>query len=72
VVFFRRFLNLFRRSDLQREIEDELQSHIELQIEANLAEGMSPGGSPQACSSALWQSREHQRTRRDRRCRICR
>jgi putative ABC transport system permease protein len=42
MVLFRRFLNLFRRSALQREIEDELQSHIELQIEANLAEGMSP------------------------------
>jgi putative ABC transport system permease protein len=42
MVLFRRFLNLFRRSALQREIEDELQSHIELQIDANLAEGMSP------------------------------
>jgi putative ABC transport system permease protein len=41
MVLFRRFLNLFRRSALQLEIEDELQSHIELQIEANLGEGMS-------------------------------
>ena len=42
MVSFRRFLNLFRRSALQQEIEDELQSHIELQVEANLAEGMPP------------------------------
>ncbi len=39
---FRRFVNLFRRSSVDREIADELQSHIDLRIESNLAEGMSP------------------------------
>ena len=38
---FRRFVNLFRSSAVDREIADELQSHIEMRIESNLAEGMS-------------------------------
>jgi len=38
----RRFTNLFRRSAIDREIDDELQSHIELRIESNLASGMTP------------------------------
>ena len=38
----RRFTNLFRRSDVDRDIADELQSHIDLRIESNLASGMSP------------------------------
>jgi len=38
----RRFTNLFRRSDLDRDIAEELQSHIDLRIESNLASGMSP------------------------------
>ena len=37
-----RILNLFRRSQMDREIADELQAHIDLRIEANLAAGMSP------------------------------
>jgi putative ABC transport system permease protein len=38
----RRIANLFRRSEVNREIDDELQSHLDLRIEANLAAGMSP------------------------------
>jgi predicted permease len=38
----RRFTNLFRRSQVDRDIADELQSHIDLRIESNLASGMSP------------------------------
>ena len=38
----RRFANLFRRSEVDRDISDELQSHIDLRIESNLASGMSP------------------------------
>lgn len=38
----RRFVNLFRRSALDREIADEIQSHIDLRIESNLASDMSP------------------------------
>jgi predicted permease len=37
-----RIVNLFGRSQVDREIEAELQSHIALRIEDNLAEGMSP------------------------------
>lgn len=39
---FRRFANLFRRSQIDREIQDELQSHIDLRVESNVASGMSP------------------------------
>lgn len=42
MAFFRRLLNLFRRSAVDREIADELQSHIDLRIDANIAAGMSP------------------------------
>ena len=38
---FRRFSNLFRRSHLDREIQDELQAHIDLRTDANIAAGMS-------------------------------
>jgi predicted permease len=37
-----RFVNLFRRSAVDREISDEIQSHIDLRIESNIAAGMSP------------------------------
>jgi predicted permease len=40
--FFRRLLNLFSRSQVDREIAAEIQSHIDLRIEDNLAAGMSP------------------------------
>jgi putative ABC transport system permease protein len=39
---FRRLLNLFRRSQIDREISDEIQSHVDLRTDANLAAGMSP------------------------------
>jgi putative ABC transport system permease protein len=38
---FRRIVNLFRRSRVDRDIADELQSHIALRIDSNLASGMS-------------------------------
>src|SRR5579863_6534780 len=38
----RRLLNVFRHSEIDREINAELQSHIALRIEGNLAAGMSP------------------------------
>ncbi len=41
MALIRRFANLFRRSNVDREIADELQSHIDLRIESNLAAGMS-------------------------------
>ena len=37
----RRFGNLFRRSAVDREIQDELQAHIDLRTDANIAAGMS-------------------------------
>ena len=39
---FRRIVNLFLRSQINREIDAELQSHIELRIDDNIAKGMSP------------------------------
>ena len=39
---FRRFANLFRRTNVDRDIHAELQSHIDLRIDANIAAGMSP------------------------------
>ena len=38
---FQRIANLFRRSNVDREIDAELQSHIDLRIEDNIAHGMS-------------------------------
>jgi hypothetical protein len=38
----RRIANLFRRSDVNRDIEDELQAHIALRADDNRAAGMSP------------------------------
>ncbi|MGB6194404.1 MAG: ABC transporter permease [Terracidiphilus sp.] len=37
-----RIANLFRRSDLQNEIDDELQAHLAMRIDDNIAKGMSP------------------------------
>lgn len=37
-----RFINLFRRSKLNREIAAELQAHIDLRTDDNIARGMSP------------------------------
>jgi putative ABC transport system permease protein len=39
---FRRVTNLFRRSELDQEIEAELRSHIEMRTTDNIAAGMSP------------------------------
>ncbi len=38
----RRFINLFRRSRLDREIAAELETHIDLRTDDNIARGMSP------------------------------
>ncbi len=37
-----RLMNLFRQSDVDRDINAELQAHIDLRIDANVAAGMSP------------------------------
>jgi predicted permease len=42
MALFRRIANLFRRSNLDRAIDEELQAHIELAIEQNLRQGLSP------------------------------
>jgi len=39
---FRRLINLFRRSQMDRDIAQELEAHIELRVEENVARGMSP------------------------------
>ncbi len=39
---FRRIANLFRRSRIDRDIDDEFQAHLALRIDDNLAHGMSP------------------------------
>jgi putative ABC transport system permease protein len=39
---FRRFMNLFRHSAINRDIDAELQAHIEMRMDAYIAEGMSP------------------------------
>jgi predicted permease len=44
MAIFRRFRNLFRRSQLDREISDELQAHIDLRTDDNIARGMTPAG----------------------------
>jgi macrolide transport system ATP-binding/permease protein len=41
MAIFRRFANLFRRSQIDREIDAELQAHIEMRMEENAAAGMS-------------------------------
>jgi predicted permease len=41
MAIFRRILNLFSRSKVDREIDAELKSHIEMRIEDNVAAGMS-------------------------------
>src|ERR1700735_1818183 len=38
----RRLTNLFRRPQVDRDIDDELQAHIALRIDDNIAAGMSP------------------------------
>src|SRR5580658_2699819 len=42
MAIFRRIGNLFRRAQVDREIDDELQSHIALRTDDNLAAGMAP------------------------------
>jgi predicted permease len=39
---FRRFVNLFRRSTVDHDIDAELQAHIAMRIDANVAAGMAP------------------------------
>ena len=38
---FRRIANLFRRSELEQEIDRELKSHLEMRIADSVAAGMS-------------------------------
>lgn len=38
---FRRFANLFRRSEVDRDINAELQAHLDLRMDANVAAGMT-------------------------------
>ena len=40
--FFRRIINAFRRSKLEKEIDRELKSPLEMRIADNMAAGMSP------------------------------
>src|ERR1700735_2965630 len=42
MAIFSRIANLFRRTQVDREIEAELQAHIALRIDDNIAAGMSP------------------------------
>jgi hypothetical protein len=42
MAIFSRIANIFRRTKVDREIDDELQAHIALRIDDNLAAGMSP------------------------------
>ena len=39
---FRRFINLFRHSEIDRDINAELEAHLALRMDANIAAGMSP------------------------------
>jgi putative ABC transport system permease protein len=41
-MWFRRLRNLFRRTQLDRDLQDELASHLALHIEDNLRSGMTP------------------------------
>ena len=40
--FFQRFRNLFRRDDLDRDLDDEISTHLDLAIEENQKSGMTP------------------------------
>lgn len=42
MALYRRFVNLFRRSRLDHDIDAELQAHIDLRVDANVAAGMTP------------------------------
>ena len=42
MAFFRRFTNLFRRRQLDRDVAAELQAHIDLRTDDNIARGMTP------------------------------
>lgn len=39
---FRRLVNLFQPSHVDREIADELDAHLQMRIDSNIADGMSP------------------------------
>src|ERR1700733_2516746 len=42
MAIFRRAFNLFRRTEVDREIDAELQTHIEMRIDENMAHGFTP------------------------------
>jgi predicted permease len=46
MAMLRRITNLFRRSRINREIEDELRSHLEMRVEDNIATGMTREEAP--------------------------
>jgi predicted permease len=52
-VFLSRFVALFRREHLDRELEDELEFHLEMQIQNNLQNGMNMEEARRAAMSAL-------------------
>src|SRR5918992_510008 len=39
----RRFRALFRKAEVERELDEELRFHLEKEVERNVARGMSPG-----------------------------
>src|SRR5262245_41266161 len=48
-----RFRSLFRRDQLERDLDDELRYHIERQIEAHVAAGMAPSEARTAALRAI-------------------
>ena len=47
------FRNLFRKSRLDRDLDDEIRSHLELMTDQNLHQGMSPGAAARAARVEL-------------------
>jgi hypothetical protein len=55
-----RLRSIFRRSQVERELEDELQYHLDMKIEENLDKGMSRGGSTPLCFNCYGGSRSEE------------
>ncbi|HEU5217412.1 MAG TPA: ABC transporter permease, partial [Gemmatimonadales bacterium] len=62
-----RFRSLFRRTQVERELDDELRDHLERQIEAHLASGMSPEKARTAALAAFGGIEYHKEAARDAR-----
>src|SRR5262245_7784421 len=58
---------LFKRRNVERELDEELRYHIERQIEANLARGMSPQDARQAAMRAFGGVEQRKEESRDTR-----